>query len=327
MNLLKAHFGAVEVHEGESPLTREELLEKVQGRDGILCCLTEKVDAEVLDAASGVKGIANMAVGYDNIDVEAATERGIPVSNTPGVLTDATADLAWALLFAVARRIIPGDKFTRDGRFNAWGPMLFLGADITGKTLGIVGAGRIGTAVAMRSAGFGMRVLYHDPEPNQIIERDLGARKVVMDELLKESDFISLHVTLTPRTRHLIGEREFGLMKPTAYLINTSRGPVVDESALLDALRNGQIAGAGLDVYENEPHVTSGLRRQDNVVLLPHIGSATIETRTKMAAMAAENLLAMMRGERAPNCVNPEIYKRSPEENSAGEGTTAAEQA
>lgn len=327
IDLLKANCETVELHEGESVLTRENLLKKVRGRDGILCCLTERLDAEVLDAASGVKGIANMAVGYDNIDVAAATERGIPVSNTPGVLTEATADLAWALLFAAARRIIPADKYTRAGEFKAWGPMLFLGADVTGRTLGIVGAGRIGTAVAIRSRGFGMKVLYHDPAPNLVLERELSAQRAALKEVLRDSDFVSLHVNLTPENRHLIGGRELRLMKPTAYLINTSRGPVVDEEALVRALQKRQIAGAGIDVYEQEPRLAPGLAELDNVVLLPHIGSATIVTRTKMALIAAENLLAMLKGEPAPNCVNPEVYKRSREKHSARQGTTTAEHA
>lgn len=252
-----------------------------------------------------------MAVGYDNIDLPAATERGIPVSNTPGVLTDATADLAWALLFAVARRIVEADKFTRAGKFTAWGPMMFLGGDITGKTLGIVGAGRICTAVALRSRGFGMKVLYHDLVENARLKRELAARRVALEELLGESDFISLHVNMTSETRHLIGERELSLMKPTAYIINTSRGAVIDEEALVKALQSGRIAGAGLDVYEDEPRMKPGLLELDNVVLLPHIGSASIGTRTKMAVMAAENLLAMLKNERAPNCVNPEVYDLS----------------
>lgn len=231
------------------------------------------------------------------------------------------------MLFAAARRIIPADKYTRAGRFNAWGPMLFLGADITGKTLGIVGAGRIGTAVAMRSRGFGMSVRYCDPIRNNFLEKELSARLVSLEELLREADFISLHVNLTPETRHLIGERELGLMKPTAYLINTSRGPVVDEEALVRALQKRQIAGAGMDVYEHEPRLTLGLAELDNVVLLPHIGSATIATRTKMALIAAENLLAMLKGEPAPNCVNPEVYKRGPKGHSARQGTTTAEHA
>jgi len=308
IELLRASCQTVEVHRGESLLTREELIEKVCGRDGILCCLTERIDADVLDAAKGIKGLANMAVGYDNIDLAGATERGIPVSNTPGVLTDATADLAWALIFSVARRVVEADKFTRAGKFRAWGPMMFLGGDITGKTLGIVGAGRIGTAVALRSKGFDMKVLYNDLAANALLERELGACRVALDELLTESDFVSLHVNLTAETRHLIGERELTLMKPTAYIINTSRGPIIDEEALVKALQRGQIAGAGLDVYEDEPRLRRGLAELDNVVLLSHIGSASIATRTKMAVMAAENLLAMLKGERAPNCVNPEVY-------------------
>ena len=308
IDLLRANCETVEVHGGESLLTREELIGKVGGRDGILCCLTERIDSDVLEAAEGIKGVANMAVGYDNIDLTAATNRGIPVSNTPGVLTDATADLAWALIFAVARRIVEADKFTRAGKFKAWGPMMFLGGDVTGRSLGIVGAGRIGTAVALRSRGFGMAVLYYDRVQNVLLERDVAARRVGLDELLSESDFVSLHVNFTPETRHLIGERELSLMKPTGYIINTSRGAVIDEEALVGALRRGRIAGAGLDVYEDEPRLRRGLAELDNLVLLPHIGSASIATRTKMAVMAAENLVAMLKGERAPNCVNPEVY-------------------
>jgi len=309
IELLRANCRTVEVHRGESPMTKEELIEKVRGRDGILCCLTERIDSDVLEAAKGIKGIANMAVGYDNIDVVGASRRGIPVSNTPGVLTDATADLAWALLFCVARRIVEADRFTRAGKFRAWDPMMFLGADVTAKTLGIVGAGRIGTAVAVRSRGFAMRVLYCDPVQNAYLEKELGARHVMLEELLKESDFVSLHVNLTAETRHLIGEREMRLMKPTACIVNTSRGAVVDEEALVRVLQGRRIAGAGLDVYEDEPCLRQGLAELDNVVLLPHIGSATIATRRKMALMAAENLLAMLRGDRAPNCVNPEVYE------------------
>ena len=311
--LLEAGCETVEVYRGDEVLTKEELLEKVKGRDGILCCLTEKIDSDVLDAASGVRGIANMAVGYDNIDVEAATERAIPVSNTPGVLTDATADLAWALLCAVARRIVEADEFTRSGKFTAWGPMMFLGGDIAGKTLGVVGAGRIGTAMALRSKGFGMKVLYSDKASNPTLEKELAARRLGLEELLRESDFVSLHVNLTQETHHLIGDRELRLMKPTAYVINTSRGAVVEESALVEALREGRIAGAGLDVYEDEPELHEGLAGLKNAVLLPHIGSATIGVRTKMAVMAARNLLAMLKGEEAANCVNPEAYDhRSP---------------
>jgi len=293
-------------------LSRQELLARVKGRDGVLSLLTDKIDAEVMDAARGCKVFANFAVGFDNIDIRAATERGILVTNTPGVLTDATADLAWALLFAVARRIVEADRFTREGKFKGWGPMMFLGGDVTGRTLGIVGAGRIGAAVARRSVGFKMTVLYHDPRPNPDMERETGARRVDLDTLLRESDFVSIHTLLNEETRHLIGKRELELMKPTAYLINTSRGPVIDENALVEALRTKRIAGAGLDVYEEEPKLAPGLAELDNAVLLPHIASATFWTRTRMAEMAATNLLAALRGQRPPNLVNPEAWKAGP---------------
>ncbi|MBM4081170.1 MAG: D-glycerate dehydrogenase, partial [Planctomycetes bacterium] len=285
------------------------LLKNVKGRDGVLCLLTDTIDAEVLDAAKGAKIFANYAVGFNNIDVKAATERGILITNTPGVLTDATADMAWALLFSAARRIVEGDKYTRAGKFKGWSPMLFLGGDITGKTLGIVGAGRIGAAMARRSVGFKMKVLYCDPTRNEELERELGAKQVDMPTLLKESDFVSVHVLLTPATRHLIGEKELGMMKPTAYLINTSRGPVVDEAALVKALEEKKIAGAGLDVYEDEPKLKPGLAKLPNAVIPPHIASATIWTRGKMAEMAATNLVAALKGERPPNLVNPEVLK------------------
>jgi lactate dehydrogenase-like 2-hydroxyacid dehydrogenase len=238
-----------------------------------------------------------------------ATKRNILITNTPGVLTEATADLTWALIFSTARRISESERFTRKGEFRGWGPMLFLGMDITGKTLGVIGTGRIGTAVAMRSRGFNMRVLYTDIKPNDIMEKTLKAKKVDLGTLLKESDFVSLHVPLIPETTHLIGKLELGLMKKTAILINTSRGPVVHEEALATALKQGDIAGAGLDVYEEEPKIHHGLMELDNVILLPHIGSATITARTKMAVMAAENLLAGLKGERPPNIVNPTVME------------------
>lgn len=292
-------------------LTREELLDYVRGCDGVLCLLTDTIDAEVLDAAGPQCRIfANYAVGYNNIDVVAATERGIMVTNTPGVLTNATADHAWALLFATARRIVEADAFMRSGRFQGWGPMLFLGADITGKTLGVVGAGRIGTAVAMRSRGFGMRVLYTDLTPNEALETELGATQVDLDTLLAEADFVSLHVALTPQTTHLINAERLTRMKRTAFLINTSRGPVVDEAALVEALRSRTIAGAGLDVYEDEPAMKPGLADCANAVLVPHIASATHWTRSKMAEMAATNLVTGLRGETPPNLVNPEVLGR-----------------
>jgi len=307
VDLLRRQCEVVEVNPEDRALTREELLRAVAGRDGVLWLLTDRSDAEVVDAAKGCKVFANYAVGYDNIDVDAATERGIAVTNTPGVLTDATADLAWALLFSVARRVVEADRYTREGKFRGWGPMLFLGGDITGRTLGIVGAGRIGQAVARRSVGFGMKVLYTNPSPRPELEREIGARRVELDELLRRADFVSIHTPLTEETRHLVGKRELGLMKSTAYLINTSRGPVVDERALVEALREKRIAGVGLDVYENEPELAPGLAELDNVVLLPHLGSASVQTRTRMAEMAAHNLLAVLSGEVPGNLVNEEV--------------------
>ncbi len=307
IDMLEERFD-VEIYPEDRAIPREVLMEKVKGIDALLPLLTDKVDAEVMDAAGeNLKIIANYAVGYDNIDVDAATKRKIAVTNTPGVLTETTADMAWALMFAVARRVVEADKFTRAGKFKGWGPMMFLGGDVYGKTLGVVGVGRIGSAVAKRAKGFNMRVLYTDVVRNEEIEKEVGAKKVELDELLRESDFVTLHVPLMPSTRYLIGERELKLMKKTAYLINTSRGPVVDERALVEALRKGEIAGAGLDVYENEPELSPGLAELDNVVLTPHIASASVETRTRMATLAAENIIAFFEGKRPPTIVNPEV--------------------
>jgi lactate dehydrogenase-like 2-hydroxyacid dehydrogenase len=308
--MLRARCQVVEVNPHDRVLTREELLRVVVGRDGVLCLLTDRIDAAVLDAARGCKVFANCAVGYDNIDVPAATARSVAITNTPGVLTDATADLTWALIFAVARRVVEGDRHVRAGEFRGWAPMLFLGGDITGQTLGIVGAGRIGQAVARRSVGFRMNVLYTDPPPQPELEREVGAKRVELGELLRGSDFVSLHTPLLKETQHLIGRRELALMKPTAYLINTARGPIVDEEALVEALRDRRIAGAGLDVYENEPELAPGLADLPNVVLLPHLGSASTQTRTRMATMAAENLLAVLGGRIPPNIVNSEVARR-----------------
>lgn len=294
----------VEVKPIDELVPREELLEKVKGRDALICLLTEEIDKEIIKVGTDLKIIANYAVGYNNIDVEAATKSGIWVSNTPGVLTDTTADMAWALIFSIARRIVEADKYVRTGKFKGWAATMFLGGDVHGKTLGIVGAGRIGVAVAERSVGFRMRVLYADVRPNRELERAIGAEHVDMDTLLKESDFISIHVPLMPETRHLIGRRSLAMMKPTAYLINTSRGPVIDEAALAVALRNKVIAGAGLDVFEEEPSVHPDLLELDNVVLTPHIASGSVDTRTKMAIMAAENVLAALEGRTPPNAVN-----------------------
>jgi glyoxylate reductase len=244
-------------------------------------------------------------VGYDNIDVAAATARGIWVSNTPGVLTDATADLTFALILAAARRIIEGEAMVRAGKFKSWAPFLFLGTEVTGKTLGIIGLGQIGKAVARRASGFNMRILYHDRNRiSESEELELNATYADLKTILSDADFVSLHVTLTDQTRHLISARELDYMKRTAYLINASRGPVVDEKALVEALRTKKIAGAGLDVYENEPALTAGLADLDNVVLLPHVGSATLETRTAMAVLAAENLLDGLQGITPRNCLN-----------------------
>ena len=303
LELLRASC-EVEVKPTDDLVPREELLEKVKGRDALLCLLTETIDREVIEAGSDLKIIANYAVGYNNIEVETATKSGIWVSNTPGVLTDTTADMAWALMFAVSRRIVEADKFLRAGKYNGWSATMLLGGDVSGKTLGIIGVGRIGAAVARRAVGFNMRIIYADVRRNPELEREIGAEHVNMDTLFRESDFVSVHVPLMPETIHLVGIRSLGMMKPTAYLINTSRGPVVNEAALAEALRDGVIAGAGLDVFEDEPEVHPRLLELDNVVITPHIASGSVETRSKMAIMAAENILAALDGKTPPNAVN-----------------------
>lgn len=300
---------AVEMRPQDRPLSRAELLAAVRGRDGVLCLLHDVIDREVFDAADQVRVFANYAVGYNNIDVAEATRRGVAVTNTPGVLTEATADLAFALLLAAARRICEGDRVMRSGAWEGWGPMQFHGVDVAGRILGICGAGRIGEAVARRGAGFGMKLLYYSRSAKPDWERQYGARRVEKPTLLAESDFISVHLPLTAQTRHFFDEAAFRAMKPTAVFVNTARGPIHDERALVRALREGWIRAAGLDVYENEPAMAEGLAQCENAVLAPHIGSATTATRAKMATMAATNLLAVLRGERPPNLVNPEIYK------------------
>jgi glyoxylate reductase len=307
IDLLKQHCGTVDINPDDMTLSKPELIGAARGRNGILCMITDILDREVLESLKGIRIISNCGAGFNNIDLETATRLGMMVTNTPDVLTSATADLTWALIFCVARRIVEADRFTRQGRFKEWHPMLLLGGEITGRTLGIIGSGRIGTAVAAKSRGFEMTVLYYDAQLNRDLESKTGARFAKLDDLLRRSDVVSLHVPLSPQTRHIIGEREFGLMKKTAYLINTSRGPVVDEKALVQALQSERIAGAGLDVYENEPELEPGLVDLDNVVLLPHIGSATLETRTQMAVMAAENLLSGLRGETPKNLVNRDV--------------------
>lgn len=311
LEILRENIARVEVNTEDHLLSRQELLRHVKGRDGLLPLLTEKIDGEVMDTAGAqLRIIANHAVGFDNIDVAAATKRDIMVTNTPGVLTDATSDHAWALLFSVARRVVESDKFTRAGRYKGWGPLMYLGGDITGRTLGIVGAGRIGTAVAKKATGFQMRILYSDEVSSAELENRLGAQRVGFEDLLRESDFVTIHVPLLESTHHLFNDQAFKLMKKSAYLINTSRGPVVEEAALVRALENGEIAGAGLDVYEDEPKIHPGLFGLDKVVLTPHIASATIETRTKMATMAAQNLVDALLGKRPTNLVNPEVLEK-----------------
>lgn len=296
---------SVEVWPEEGPPPREVLLEKVRDVDGLLCLLTDRIDAELLDRAPRLRVVSNLAVGYDNIDVPACTARGIRVGNTPGVLTETTADLAFALLMATARRIVEAERFLRDGKWKTWSPMLLTGRDVHHATLGIVGMGRIGYEMAKRAHGFDMTVLYADVRPHEAAERDYGARRLPLDELLAQSDFVTIHTPLLPETRGLIGAEALARMKPTAILVNTSRGPVVDQAALYEALKNGVIAGAGLDVFEVEPlPMDSPLLTLENVVLAPHIGSASIATRTRMSVLAAENLVAGLRGENLPNPVN-----------------------
>ena len=308
MDRLK-EFCDYEVNPEDRPLTRTELLQNVKGRDAVLCLLTDRIDAEVFDAAGpNCKVFANCAVGYNNIDVEEALRRNIWITNTPDVLTDATADMAWALLFAAARRVAEGDRLVRTGEEFKWTPNFMLGADITGRTLGIIGAGRIGGNFARKALGFNMEILYFNRRPSPAFEAETGARYVSKETLLRESDFLSLHVPLTPETHHLIGPNELAMMKKTAVLINTSRGPVVDERALAHALKTGRIRAAGLDVYENEPKVEPELLDLDNVVLAPHIASATYDTRVNMGLVAVRNIEAALNGQTPPNLL-PELRR------------------
>ncbi len=286
------------------PQSKEELKKLIKDADAVIPLLSMKFDREIIESAPQLKIIANYAVGYDNIDLEAAKERKIVVTNTPDVLTDATADLTWALMFAVARRIVEADRFVREGKFKGWGPFLFLGQDFVGRTLGIVGFGRIGQAVAKRAKGFDMKVLYYSRTRKPEKEKELGAEFSGLDELLKESDYVTLHTPLTRETYHMIGERELKMMKSNAIIVNVARGPVVDEKALIKALKEGWIWGAGLDVYEREPEVPDELKKLDNVVLLPHIGSATYWTRNKMSEIAAEAVIKYLKyGEKPWNTV------------------------
>jgi len=308
-------YADVEVFDGvDNPAPRNVILSKVRNVDGLLCLLTDSIDSKVVNAGRRLKVISNYAVGFNNIDVEVATKRGIYVTNTPGILTETTADCAWALLFAVARRIAEADRHVRSGKWvHAWGPRMFLGSDVHGKTLGIVGLGRIGSAVARRAKGFEMNIIYNDIKQREELEKELGITFKSFEEVLSEADFVTIHVPLTEETFHMIGRRELSMMKRTAYLVNTSRGPVVDEEALYVALKERVIAGAALDVFEQEPiNPQSPLLELDNVVLTPHIASASVETRTKMATVAAKNLVSVLRGKEPPNLVNPRVKKIRP---------------
>jgi len=305
IEMLKQKGYELEVNEEDRVLAKKEIIKGVKGKDALLCLLTDTIDSDIIDAEPGLKAISNYAVGYNNIDVEYATKKKIPVTNTPGVLTDTTADLAFTLMMAAARRIGEGERLARAGRFKGWGPLMLLGQDIHGKTLGIIGAGRIGTAIAKRAEkGFGMKIIYTDTHKNERLEKEVDARFVTQEELLKESDFVTLHVPMLPETKHLISEKELGMMKKTAILINTSRGPVVDEKALIKALKEKKIFAAGLDVFENEPDIPKELRELENVVIVPHLGSASVETRTKMATLAAQNLIDVMEGRVPKHLVN-----------------------
>ena len=300
----------VEMNFEDRPMDHQELILRIKDKQGLLPMLSDSINEEVLNCASHLKMIANFGVGYNNIDVRAASARSIMVSNTPGVLTDATAELAFTLILSVPRRLVEGDRMVREGRFKFWAPMLFLGCEVTGKTLGIIGMGKIGKAIAVRARAFDMRILYHNRKRiNSKEGKNLRAEYVDLKTLLKESDFVSLNVPLTEGTKHLIGKNELSLMKSTAFLINTSRGPVIDEKALVEVLRARKIGGAGLDVYENEPSLTPGLTELDNVILLPHVGSGTLETRVKMGTLAVENLIAGLEGRKPPNIINPEVLK------------------
>ena len=308
--LLGKHF-EVESNQRDVPFTPAQLVKKLQGKTGLICLLTDIIDDRTLAQSPDLKVVCNIAVGYNNIDVKAATRRGVMVCNTPGVLDDTTADFAWTLLLAVARRVVEADNYFRTGKWPGWGLLQFTGHDVHHKTLGIIGLGRIGKGVARRAKGFDMRVIYTDVQrADEATEREYGVMYVDKRTLLRESDFVSLHIPLTPETRHYLSDPEFALMKKTSVLINASRGPIVDEKALVKALRTGKISGAGLDVYEKEPKCERGLTGMRNLVLAPHIASASVETRTRMAMMAVQNCIAGVNGQRPPHLVNPEVFTR-----------------
>jgi glyoxylate reductase len=312
LKIIKQHFD-IDVWPEYAPPPKKVIIEKAKNVDALATLLSDKIDAEVFDAAPKLKIVSQLAVGFDNIDIPEATKRGIYVTNTPEVLTDTTADFAWALLMAIARRVAEADRYVRTGQWKVgWHPNMMTGRDVYGATIGIVGAGRIGYAVAQRAKGFDMKILFYDVIPRPEMEK-LGAKKVDIDTLLKESDFVSIHVPLMKETHHLMNEQKLRLMKKTAYLVNNSRGPVVDEKALYKALKEGWIAGAGLDVFEQEPTpVDNPLLKLDNIVVAPHISSASLETRSKMAEMVADNLIAFFEGKKPPNLVNVDVMKIRP---------------
>lgn len=299
----------IDQHTGDLPPDRDELLAHVASAEAVLCMLTERIDAEVMGSAPDLRVIANLAVGFDNIDIAAATERGIVVTNTPDVLTEATADLAWALLMATARRIGEGEHLVRTGRWTGWSPTQMVGQPVWGASLGVVGLGKIGAAVARRGLGFDMDVVHHSRSRHPELEEQLGIRWVPLDELLETSDFVSLHAPLNESSRHMIDARALAAMKPTAILVNTARGPLVDEGALVEALRAGAIAGAGLDVFEHEPALHEGLSDLPNVVMTPHVGSATTATRSTMVRLCCDNIVRVLRGEPPLTPVDPEALR------------------
>lgn len=307
INKLEEKGYEIDINPEDRVLSKEEVIEALKRKpyDAVLCLLTDKIDGEVFDAAPNAKIFANYAVGYNNIDVEAAKEKGIMISNTPGVLTETVAEYTFSLMLSIAHRVVEADKFTRAGKYEGWAPMLMLGTDLSNKTLGVVGLGRIGSRVAYHAVkGFGMKAIYYDIKRNEDFEKECGAEfRDSVDDVLKEADFVSVHVPLLESTVHLINKERLEIMKPSAYLINTSRGPVIDEKALVEALKNKTIKGAAIDVYENEPELAPGLAELDNVIITPHIASATEETRSKMSDLAAENIIAALEGGTPPNLI------------------------
>lgn len=290
-------------------LTKEQIINGIHEKDALLCLLSDKIDKDIINSNPNLKIIANYGAGFNNIDVKTATEKKIPVTNTPIVSTTSTAELTLGLIISIARRIVEGDKISRAGKFTGWSPLFHLGTELSGKTLGIIGMGNIGKAVAKRARAFDMNIIYYSSHQlDEKFEKELGYKYMPFEEVIKQSDFLTLHCSYRPSSFHMIGENELNNMKPTAFLINAARGPLVDEAALLKALQNKVIAGAALDVYENEPEITSGLEKLDNVILSPHIGNATVEARNAMAEIAANNIIQTLKGEKPQNCINPEIF-------------------